>query len=183
MIKKAGVVVTLIASVAFLTSGCMCMHKKGVKTAPKQVKVEKPVTTTATVQKPEQAATINQAQLKSIFQDIHFNFDKYNLTYIHKWGINQNVPAVLDRIAEYMKKHPNIRIRIEGNCDERGTVEYNLVLGWKRAMAAKQYLVSKGISPDRIEIISYGKSRPLDPRHNEYAWAKNRRDHFVILSK
>ena len=182
MIKKTGAIVAAIAAVAFMTSGCMCMHnKKCVKTAPKEVKVEKPVTTT--VKPATQTSTINEQQLKSIFQDIHFNFDKYNLTYIHKWGINQNVPAVLDRIAQYMKKHPKIRIRIEGNCDERGTVEYNLVLGWKRAMAAKQYLVSKGISPDRIEIISYGKSRPLDPRHNEYAWAKNRRDHFVILSK
>ena len=181
MIKKAGVIATAIASIAFLTSGCACMHKKCVKTAPKQVKVEKPVTTT--VKAPTTASTISQQQLKSIFQDIHFNFNKYNLCYIDKWGIKQNVPEVLDRIAQYMKKHPKIRIRIEGNCDERGTVEYNLVLGWKRAMAAKQYLVSKGISPDRIEIISYGKSRPLDPRHNPYAWAKNRRDHFVILSK
>ncbi len=177
MIKKTGAIVSAIVATAFITSGCMCMHKNNVKTAPKQVKVEKPVTSNA------QTASISQQQLKSIFQDIHFNFDKYNLTYIDKWGIKQNVPAVLDRIAQYMKKHPNIKIRIEGNCDERGTVEYNLVLGWKRAMAAKQYLVSKGINPNRISIISYGKSRPLDPGHNEYAWAKNRRDHFVILSK
>ncbi len=177
MIKKTGAIVSAIVATAFITSGCMCMHKNCVKSAPKQVKVEKPVTSNV------QTASISQQQLKSIFQDIHFNFNKYNLTYIDKWGIKQNVPAVLDRIAQYMKKHPNIKIRIEGNCDERGTVEYNLVLGWKRAMAAKQYLVSKGISPDRIEIISYGKSRPIDPRHNPYAWAKNRRDHFVILSK
>ena len=181
MIKKTGAIVSAIVAAAFITSGCMCTHKSCVKNAPKQVKVEKPVT--ATAKTPTTASTINQQQLKSIFQDIHFNFDKYNLTYIDKWGIKQNVPAVLDRIAQYMKKHPNLKIRIEGNCDERGTVEYNLVLGWKRAMAAKQYLVSKGISPNRISIISYGKSRPLDPAHNEYAWAKNRRDHFVILSK
>jgi len=90
---------------------------------------------------------------------------------------------VLDRIAQYMLKHPNIKIRIEGNCDERGTIEYNLALGQKRALAAKQYLVSKGVSPDRITIISYGESRPLDPAHNEYAWAKNRRDHFVFIEK
>ncbi len=179
IIKKTGAIVSAIAATAFITSGCMCMHKSCVKTAPKQVKVEKPVTSSV---KP-QTTSINQQQLKSIFQDIHFNFNKYNLTNIDKWGIKQNVPAVLDKIAQYMKKHPKIKVRIEGNCDERGTVAYNLVLGWKRAMAAKQYLVSKGISPDRISIISYGKSRPLDPAHNEYAWAKNRRDHFVILSK
>ncbi|AEA33953.1 peptidoglycan-associated lipoprotein [Hippea maritima] len=172
MKRKGKLVSASLIGVAFLMSGCMCMHK-GVQNAPKKIVVEKPATTT------QQA----KVDLKTIFTDIHFNFDKYNLTYINKWGIKQNVPAVLDGIAQYMVKHPNVRIRIEGNCDERGTVEYNLALGQKRALAAKKYLVAKGVNPDRIDIISYGESRPLDPAHNEYAWAKNRRDHFVILSK
>ncbi len=170
---KKGMVAVSIGVVALVASGCASMNKNAKQTETKK----------AVVEQQAQTNTVSQDQLKTIFQDIHFNFDKYDLTYINKWGINQDVPAVLDRIAQYMLKHPNIKIRIEGNCDERGTIEYNLALGQKRALAAKQYLVSKGVSPDRITIISYGESRPLDPAHNEYAWAKNRRDHFVILNK
>jgi peptidoglycan-associated lipoprotein len=74
-------------------------------------------------------------------------------------------------------------IRIEGNCDERGTVEYNLALGEKRANAALDYLVKMGIDPSRISTVSYGKERPMDPGHTEAAWAKNRRDDFVIVKQ
>ena len=122
-------------------------------------------------------------EFKSIAQDIHFKFNSYQIQPINEYGINENPSEILNRIADFMKKHPDVKIRIEGNCDERGTIEYNLALGEKRAMAAKNYLVEQGISPDRISIISYGKSRPLDPRHNPYAWAKNRRDHFVLIIK
>ncbi len=72
-------------------------------------------------------------------------------------------------------------MRIEGNCDERGTVEYNLALGQKRADAAKAYLVNLGVDGKRLETVSYGKEKPVDPGHNEEAWAKNRRDHFTSL--
>lgn len=82
-----------------------------------------------------------------------------------------------------LEKRPKGKIQIEGHCDERGTVEYNLALEERRAHSAKQYLVSHGISPDRISTISYGKEMPLDPGHHEEAWAKNRRAHFVILSR
>ncbi|WP_022669972.1 OmpA family protein [Hippea alviniae] len=126
---------------------------------------------------------ILKKEFETIAKDIHFKFNSYELTPIHEYGINENPTKILDKIANFMLKHPKIKIRIEGNCDERGTIEYNLALGEKRALAAKQYLVSKGVSPDRITIISYGKSRPLDPAHNEYAWAKNRRDHFVFIEK
>ncbi len=120
-------------------------------------------------------------QFSQIASDINFKFNSYKIQPINEYGIKENPQNILDRIVVFLKKHPNLKLRIEGNCDERGTIEYNLALGEKRAMAAKNYLVSKGISPDRISIISYGKSRPLDPAHNEYAWAKNRRDHFVII--
>jgi peptidoglycan-associated lipoprotein len=82
-----------------------------------------------------------------------------------------------------LKKYSNVKIQIEGHCDERGTVEYNLALGERRANSTKKYLTSLGISPDRISTISYGKERPADPGHNEEAWAKNRRAHTIILSK
>ncbi len=120
-------------------------------------------------------------QFSQIASDVNFKFNSYSLQPINEYGINENPIEILDKIANFLKEYPDVKLRIEGNCDERGTIEYNLALGEKRALAAKSYLISKGISPDRISIISYGKSRPLDPAHNEYAWAKNRRDHFVII--
>jgi len=110
-----------------------------------------------------------------LFKDIHFDFDKYN---IHPGDAN-----ILKEDAALLEKYPKVKIQIEGHCDERGTTEYNLALGERRANAAKKYLISLGISESRISTISYGKERPLDPGHNEEAWAKNRRDHTVILSK
>ncbi len=102
-------------------------------------------------------------------KDIHFEFDKYN--------IRPGDAEILNRNAALVK------VQIEGHCDERGTVEYNLALGERRANSTKKYLISLGISADRISTISYGKERPLDPGHNEEAWAKNRRAHIVVLSK
>ncbi len=174
--KKVGVWAASIMAVGFLAYGCTAKGPCCKK--PTSVKVIKPVPTQAK-ETSKVCAPLTQ-EIKKVFQDIHFNFNKYNLTYIDKWGIKQNVPAVLDRIAEFMKKHPKVQVIIEGNCDQRGSEEYNLALGWKRANAAKKYLVSKGISPDRIKTISYGKDRPLNPANNEYAWAQNRRDHFVV---
>jgi peptidoglycan-associated lipoprotein len=89
----------------------------------------------------------------------------------------------LKESAALLKKNPKWKIQIEGHCDERGTVEYNLALGERRANSTKRYLVSLGITSDRISTISFGKERPLDPGHNEEAWAKNRRAHIVVLSK
>jgi len=85
--------------------------------------------------------------------------------------------------AEIMKKYPTWVITIEGHCDERGTAEYNLALGERRAVAVKTYLVALGIAPDRMRTVSYGKEFPFDTGHAEGAWAKNRRAHFVIMSK
>ena len=105
--------------------------------------------------------------------DIHFDFDKYN--------IRSGDATILKKDAEWLKSSPKTRVKIEGNCDERGTVEYNLALGQKRADSAKNYLVSLGIDAKTIETVSYGKERPLDPAHNEEAWAKNRNAHLVPL--
>ena len=108
-------------------------------------------------------------------KDIHFDFDKSVLT--------PDDIELLNGKTSFLKDHPDLTIRIEGNCDERGTVEYNLALGDRRAKAAQDYLVERGIAQNRITTISYGKERPLDPGHNEEAWAKNRRDHFVVTNK
>jgi peptidoglycan-associated lipoprotein len=111
----------------------------------------------------------------SLLKDIHFDFDKYD--------IRPEDAAILKENAALLKKFSNVKVQIEGHCDERGTVEYNLALGERRANKTKDYLVSLGISADRISAISYGKERPLDPGHNEEAWAKNRRAHTIITAK
>ena len=82
-----------------------------------------------------------------------------------------------------MKSNPSVMVKIEGHCDERGTIEYNLSLGEKRAKAAKDFLIDLGIDAGRISTISYGKERPVDPGHNEAAWAKNRRAAFTVTSQ
>ena len=90
---------------------------------------------------------------------------------------------VLQANAAVLKRYPTMQVTIEGHCDERGTAEYNLALGERRALAAKNYLVSLGIPADRIKTVSYGKEFPFDPGHDDGAWAKNRRAHFVITAK
>ncbi len=89
----------------------------------------------------------------------------------------------LDEDAALLKRYPTWAVTIEGHCDERGTAEYNLALGERRAVNARAYLVSLGISADRLRLVSYGKEFPFDPGHDEAAWAKNRRAHFVITAK
>ncbi len=112
---------------------------------------------------------ISSAALK----DIHFDFDRYFLTEDARESMAGN--------AQWMKERPLIKIRIEGHCDERGSEEYNIALGAKRARSAQDYLIQLGINPSRLSTISYGESLPLDPGHNEDAWASNRRVHFVIV--
>jgi peptidoglycan-associated lipoprotein len=91
--------------------------------------------------------------------------------------------SALQNNAQILKKYPGWQITIEGHCDERGTPEYNLGLGERRAIAARDYLVSLGIPADRVRTVSYGKEFPFDPGHDESAWSKNRRAHFVITAK
>lgn len=106
---------------------------------------------------------------------IHFDFDRY--------FIREDAKPVLEQNAAWLKKFGSVQVLIEGHCDERGTEEYNLALGEKRAKSTHDYLVSLGISPSRLKTISYGKSQPLDPGHNEEAWQKNRRAAFTIIAK
>jgi peptidoglycan-associated lipoprotein len=89
----------------------------------------------------------------------------------------------LDINADVLKKFPSLRVQVEGHCDERGSVQYNLALGEKRAQSIKDYLVASGVSADRIATISYGKERPISLEHNEMSWSKNRRGNFVIIAK
>jgi peptidoglycan-associated lipoprotein len=109
------------------------------------------------------------------FKDVLFDFDKFSL--------KPESRDTLKQLAEWLTKNKNSSVLVEGNCDERGTTEYNLALGERRAKEAMKYLVELGVDGKRIKTISYGKERPLDPGNTEEAWAKNRRDHFVVTSK
>jgi peptidoglycan-associated lipoprotein len=111
----------------------------------------------------------------SPFQPVFYLLDSFEVDATGQAALNTN--------AGILKKYPNWVITIEGHCDERGTAEYNLALGEKRALAAKTYLVSLGVPADRLRTVSYGKEFPFDPRHEEGAWSKNRRAHFVVTSK
>jgi peptidoglycan-associated lipoprotein len=103
---------------------------------------------------------------------VFFDYDRAALTDEARRTLNENV--------SWLKGNPQARITVEGHCDERGTAEYNLGLGDRRAKAVREYLVAAGIDGSRIRTISYGKERPFDPGHDESAWQKNRRAHFVI---
>ena len=97
-------------------------------------------------------------------------------------SLSTEARQILDRQAAWLRRYPNVRVLVAGNCDERGTREYNLALGARRAAAARDYLVSLGIAAGRVETVSYGKERPLDPRSTEEAWAVNRNAHTQIVS-
>jgi len=143
------------------TSNAPAVQQQATKPAPGMTEQAAPAMET----KPEMTATSN-------LKDIHFDFDKY--------GLRPGDEKILAANGKWLLKNAQYAVKIEGNCDERGTDEYNMALGQKRADAAKKYLIDMGIGKDRISTISYGKERPLDPGHNEKAWAKNRRDDFVL---
>ncbi|MEO5895488.1 MAG: peptidoglycan-associated lipoprotein Pal [Vicinamibacterales bacterium] len=138
-------------------------------TEPQQVPIE-----------PTGADTLSSKDLDDInknspFQPVFFGYDQAE--------VSTEGQAVLNSDAEILKKYPTWVITIEGHSDERGTAEYNLALGERRALAARNYLVSLGIPADRLRTVSYGKEFPFDPAHTEEAFSKNRRAHFVVTSK
>lgn len=109
---------------------------------------------------------------QSIFQDVLFDYDKYN--------IRPEARPILDSVSSFLNENFALNIIIEGHCDERGTNEYNLALGEKRAKSTKDYLVSLGVSPDRVIIVTYGEEKPLCMERNDDCWQLNRRAHFVV---
>ena len=106
---------------------------------------------------------------------VYFDFNKYD--------VKPEYREVLRQKAELMRQYPGIRVRIEGNCDERGTQEYNLALGERRARAAYEYMVMLGVNPTQLEMISYGKERPAVQGTGEAVWGKNRRDDFRVIAR
>ena len=166
--KSLGLIL-LVALITVALGGCGCFQHqmKGETEAPKAP---------AAVVAPEEKPVVPVAKETApgavvILKDINFDFDKYY--------IRQNDAAILKEDAAWFSANPGKKVRVEGHCDERGTVEYNLALGQKRADSAKNFLVNIGIDGKAIDTVSYGKEKPLDPGHNEGAWAKNRRAQFV----
>lgn len=122
----------------------------------------------------EEAASMSEEARRAAFEDenIHFDFDKYVLT--------PQAMMILDSKAAYLREHSGVRVLVEGHCDERGSNEYNLALGDRRANSAKDYLVKSGVAESRITTISYGEEQPLCGQQNESCWSRNRRDAFSI---
>ena len=187
--KKSLVIIILILCVGLFLTGCP--KKTVMKEEPSMTKED-----AAARERAEQATKEQELKAKeldkslvvkkepgiegtvfesSLLKDIRFDFDKYD--------IRPEDTEILKENAALLKKYPNVKIQIEGHCDERGTTEYNVALGERRANSTKRYLLSLGIPADRLSTISYGEEKPVDPGHTEEAWAKNRRAHFVILSK
>jgi peptidoglycan-associated lipoprotein len=121
------------------------------------------------------AGSLDELNRNSPLKPVFFGYDAAEVDAAGQRALESN--------AEILKKYANWQISIEGHCDERGTAEYNLALGERRAVSARNYLVSLGIAADRVKTVSYGKEFPFDPGHNEAAWSKNRRAHFVVTAK
>lgn len=119
--------------------------------------------------------SIEELNERGVLVDIHFGYDSA--------ALSAEARETLERNAAWLSRYPGVRILIEGHCDERGTVEYNLALGEGRARAAQDYLARLGIAADRMQIISYGKEFPIDPGHDESAWRRNRRGHLEIVAR
>ena len=127
---------------------------------------------TQTAMSEAEAGVAATQERPSEFSDIHFDYDKS--------FIREEDKPTLRAVADYLMANPKASILIEGHCDERGTAEYNIALGERRAESAKSYLVSLGVKPGDLPTVSFGEEKPLDPGHDETAWAKNRRAHFVL---
>lgn len=186
-----GVFVVLICSLTIFTG---CAEKKSVVTsgsaqeqqvAPAPTPAQIPTDTTkqsdstaAPTDTPNIKETANEqsslmeATAKSPISDINFDYDSSS--------IRPDAREILKTNADYLLKHRISSIVVEGHCDERGTAEYNMALGQKRAQETKKYLINSGIQESIIKTVSYGEERPLDPNNNEEAWDKNRRAHFVV---
>jgi peptidoglycan-associated lipoprotein len=148
-----------------------------VKEQPRVEKVVEPVVKEPVLSEEEifMSKSLEQINKEQPLAMIHFDYDKY--------FVREDAKPALEKNAGWLKKFRTVKLLVEGHCDERGTEDYNLALGEKRAKSAFDYLVSLGISADRMRIISYGKSQPLASGHDEASWQKNRRAQFIIIEK
>ena len=160
-------IVTIAVILIFVVWGCSHTKKDTSETA------AVPEEAVETVEVEEEEVVEVPVEVISNLSNIYFDFDKSVLS--------TEAIEELKEIGAWLLENPNTKIRIEGNCDECGTDEYNLALGERRARSAKNFLVSLGVATENIITISFGEENPADPGHNEMAWAKNRRDEFNIV--
>jgi len=172
MVRKQWFVLILIGLFALALGACAKKPATKVETQPAPEVAEQPAAPAEEVTETPQVQEEVPAVKIPVLSDVFFDFDKSTISDEGKQALAEN--------ARQLKEGGAMGIVIEGHCDERGTNAYNLALGEKRANAAKDYLVSLGVDGARIQTISYGEERPFDPGHDETAWAKNRRAHFVI---
>ncbi len=171
-------ILTVLVLAAFFNS---C--KKEVVTAPpKEEKVEKVEEVAPKVETPEltdeelfQRRTLEELNRMGYLKRIHFDFDKY--------FIREDMKPILEENARWLLKYPTVVVTVDGHCDERGTEEYNMALGEKRAESAKKYLLNLGVPGERMKTVSYGKIKPLVKGVDEESYFKNRRDEFTIIKK
>jgi len=160
-------VIVALACLTVVAGGC------GKKNPP--VEPQPPVVDTTPTDPvvPPPAPPVDTSQPETLnLAGVYFEYDMYDL--------KEDARATLASNAKQLESNASVKVTIEGHCDERGTTEYNLALGEKRAQAARDYLVNYGISGDRMSTVSYGEERPADPASNETAWAKNRRAAFTV---
>lgn len=197
MLKRVSFYAVFVSFIAmFITTGCakqdVVKKDEGIVPTAAVKKADPPATTVTTAPTETSAPTIAQAttsqapsaqqpqqapsikELQSALQKIYFNFDSATLSESSRNTLAKNTAA--------LTKEGTSKIRIEGNCDERGSAEYNLALGERRAKAAQQYLITMGVKPERLSIISFGKEKPAVQGNDEAAWTKNRRDEFVVIT-
>ena len=165
-------VIVFAAGSMFMVTGCGGRAETEEPIAEPDIMDEESALTGEDLPLPEVDDTIYIEPLSPAFENIHFDFDRYDIRPMDE--------PILEGIASWLEEHDGVKVLIEGHCDERGTNEYNMALGEQRALAARRYLVGLGISSSRLSTISYGEERPLDPRSTEEAWAKNRRAHFTV---
>ena len=150
---------------------------RSVEPAPEPEAVEvppEPFPTTEVETAPAPEPTLAELNQLGVLTTVHFAFDSYEL--------DEEARMTLQRNAQWLRENSGHAIRVEGHCDERGTIEYNLALGERRASTVRDYLVSLGVGASRIRIVSYGEEQPADSAHNEGAWSRNRRAQFLFES-
>ena len=179
MFRNRALVILVIIVAAALVMSAGCAKKKMAPPVSELPSTPvQPRTQTEETGAPEQAVPPSFEEesagqkVESGIRDVFFAFDDY--------ALSEEARTILAADAKLLGESKSVKVTIEGHCDERGTVEYNLALGEKRALGAKNYLVNYGIDGSRISIISYGKERPFNSGHDEEAWAQNRRAHFVV---
>ena len=173
MLRKSSPLFVML-SLGVLVIGFGCKGKPPAT----QPETQTPVTTEpeSRPSEPTQPSEPPKVDLQeSQFRTVYFDFDKYNL--------RADAREALDHNVRLLKDFPDVIVKIEGHCDERGTIEYNLALGEKRARSSMDYLFSQGIAANRVSVISYGKERPEAMGHDETSWQKNRRSEFRIISQ